>query len=64
MDITEEVEQDHAELERYWVRAASLVTKYEKPRMKQVLKIVCKRLIDIKRYDAAALLFENIGMYE
>jgi hypothetical protein len=58
------VESDHAELERYWVRAATLVTEYEKPRMKQVLKIVCKRLIDIKRYDAAALLFENIGYYE
>jgi hypothetical protein len=28
------------------------------------LKIVCKRLIDIKRFDAAAILFENIGMYE
>jgi len=37
---------------------------YEKSRMKQVLKIVCKRLIDIKRFDAAAILFENIGMYE
>jgi len=46
------------------VRAANLAREYDKPKMKQVLKVVCKRLIDIKRYEAAAILFENIGMYQ
>ena len=64
LDITEDVQPDQNLLERYWVRAANLAMDYDKPKMKQVLKVVCKRLIDIKRYEAAAILFENIGMYQ
>jgi len=51
-------------LESAWERAVHLAMTYDKGRMQEIVSIVCKRLRDIKRFEPAAELYENMGMYE
>lgn len=47
-------------LEQCWEQAASLAMKYQRHRAHEVVSEVCKRLMDIQRYESAASLYESI----
>jgi intraflagellar transport protein 172 len=55
---------DTRELERLWEKAIQIASTYSRDRYQEVLKVVCKRLTDIKSYDKAGDYYETIDMPE
>ena len=47
-----------------WDRAVQLSTTFDKDRAPKIVQVVCKRFKDIKKFDSAGYLYEQIGMYE
>lgn len=53
-------------LEKSWVHAVELAKKFCGPqKLKETIKNACERLVDIKRYEAAAEIYYSVGeMYK
>ncbi|TPX67270.1 hypothetical protein SpCBS45565_g03981 [Spizellomyces sp. 'palustris'] len=55
---------DYAFLQEFWEKAVELAMKFVPERGNEVVETVCARLIEIKRYEAAADLFAGMEMYK
>lgn len=64
LEITEDHFQNHDDLEKAWDNAVRITLNYVKERSQEVLKIVCKRLRDIKRFEQAGEYYENLQWYD
>ena len=64
LEITSEHFEDKKELEQAWDQAVRLAMSYAKDRYQEVLKIVCKRLREIKSYLSAGEYYETLQFYK
>jgi len=64
MSITAEDFRDVQLLEQVWKRAVQLTLNYEKDKAVKVVRVVAERLCEVSRFDSAAELLEQIGLYE
>ena len=64
ISITQEMTNNYDMLEEVWERAVQLAMTHDKERLQQVVMLVGKRLVALKRYEAAADMYSGIGHYE
>ena len=64
LEINSSHVNDQKELERIWDKTISIASTYSRERYQEVVKIVCKRLTDIKSYEKAGDYYDNIDMVE
>ena len=64
MQITSDDFRDHQLLDQIWRRAVQLAVTYEKDKAINVVKIVCRRLCEIRNFDSAGELLEQINLFE
>lgn len=50
-------------LEQVWRRAVQLAVTYEKDKAIKVVKIVCGKLCEIRSFDSAGELLEQISLF-
>jgi intraflagellar transport protein 172 len=62
--ITHEHTQDQDFLEEIWENAVDLAMKHCHDRISEVVGVVCKRLIAIRRFEQAAALYEGIDAHK
>lgn len=55
---------DPRELERIWDKSVQIASTYSRDRYQDVVKIICKRLTEIKNYDKAGDYYDSIDMVE
>lgn len=51
-------------MEQVWRRAVQLAVTYEKDKAIKVVKIVCGKLCEIRAFDSAGELLEQISLFE
>lgn len=64
MQITVDDFKDHQLLEQVWRRAVQLAVNYEKDKAMNIVKIVCRRLCEIRNFDSAGELLEQVNLFE
>ena len=64
LEMTQTHVNDPKELERFWDKAVQISSTYSRERYQDVVKVVCKRLTDIKSYDKAGDYYESLDMPE
>lgn len=64
LEATTAITNDTRELERIWERAVNVTSSYSRERYQEVVKIVCKRLTEIKNFDRAGEYYEDLDMNE
>lgn len=64
LSITQEMSSNYDLLEEVWERAVQIAMVNDKERLQQIIMLVGKRLVALKRYDAAADMYAGIGHYE
>jgi hypothetical protein len=56
--------RDTQMLEQIWRRAVQLAVTYEKDKAIKVVKIVCSKLCEVRAFDSAGELLEQINLFE
>ena len=64
LSITQEMTNEYDLLEEVWERAVQVAMVNDKERLQQIIMLVGKRLMSLKRFDAAADMYAGIGHYE
>ena len=64
LSLTQEMTSDYDLLEEVWERAVQIAMVNDKERLQQIIMLVGKRLVALKRFDAAADMYAGIGHYE
>eukprot|EP01015_Nassula_variabilis_P028178 TRINITY_DN5862_c0_g1_i3.p1 TRINITY_DN5862_c0_g1~~TRINITY_DN5862_c0_g1_i3.p1 ORF type:complete len:309 (-),score=94.27 TRINITY_DN5862_c0_g1_i3:62-988(-) len=64
LEIKKENFNDPNILQEAWERAVHIAMSHDKERCQEVIQIVCKRLREIRKFEAAAEFYETIGQYE
>ena len=64
LTITQEMTNNYDLLEEVWERAVQIAMTHDKERLQQIIMLVGKRLVALKRYEAAADMYSGIGHYE
>ena len=64
LSITQEMTNNFDLLEEVWERAVQLAMTNDKERLQQIIMLVGKRLVALKRYEAASDMYAGIGHYE
>lgn len=68
IDTYLEIEEKHFidldKLEELWHRAVKLVLDHDKTRINEILYLVANKFKNIKKFNQAAILYENVMLYE
>lgn len=64
LEATSAMSNEPRDLERVWDKAVQVASTYSRDRYQEVLKIVCKRLTEIKSFEKAGDYYEAIDMNE
>lgn len=64
LSITQEMTNDFDLLEEVWERSVQIAMSNDKERLQQIIMLVGKRLMALKRFDSAADMYAGIGHYE
>jgi len=64
LSITRDDFEDAQLLEQIWRRAVQLAVTYEKDKAMKTVKIVCRMLCEIRLFDSAGELLEQMNLFE
>ena len=64
LDIKPENTSNTDLMNEAWNHAVQLASTFDKERAPKIVQAVCKRFKDIKKFDSAGSLYEQIGQYE
>ncbi|CAD8094928.1 unnamed protein product [Paramecium sonneborni] len=64
LEVTPQNTQSEDVMTRAWERAIQIAANYDKDKYPRIVQIVCKRLIEIKKLETAAYLYEQVGQYQ